>query len=243
MTSFELFFAEQPRIFSVPEPSVTSQDHTQGPACALACPAATVFRNYFVNGHGQAHPNQIDMLDKVGRVVDNHKHHFWDYRNGYVLPTSPDAMARLGTRLKGDSALRATAQAALQVGVHWSTAVTLKRKHSAHKVTQVFCSALPVAYAKSTKSTDWEPFARLVLEAAYEATLLAALVLSVERGGARVRVFLTMLGGGAFGNRRGWIYDAIERAYRLVKTAPLDVILVHFGPVPGDAQKLATSLR
>eukprot|EP00667_Euglena_gracilis_P031576 EG_transcript_46037 len=29
-------------------------DPTQGPACALCCPAATVFRNYFVQGRGQA---------------------------------------------------------------------------------------------------------------------------------------------------------------------------------------------
>ena len=26
---------------------------TLGPACALSCPAATVFRNYFINGTGQ----------------------------------------------------------------------------------------------------------------------------------------------------------------------------------------------
>ena len=38
-----------------------SKDPTQGPACAIACPAATVFRNYFYNGCGQ-NKKQIDML-------------------------------------------------------------------------------------------------------------------------------------------------------------------------------------
>ena len=39
-----------------PEDGVTRyySDAMQGPACALSCPAGTVFRNYFVNGHGQA---------------------------------------------------------------------------------------------------------------------------------------------------------------------------------------------
>ena len=36
---------------------------------------------------------------------------------------------------------------------------------------KVYASALPVAYAHSARAADWEPFARLVLRAAYEATL------------------------------------------------------------------------
>jgi hypothetical protein len=37
-----------------PEKGITSyiSDKTQGPACALSCPGATVFRNYMVNGTG-----------------------------------------------------------------------------------------------------------------------------------------------------------------------------------------------
>ena len=48
-----------------PEAGVTiySKDPTQGPACAIACPAATVFRNYFVNGTGQ-YRTQLDLLHK-----------------------------------------------------------------------------------------------------------------------------------------------------------------------------------
>jgi len=38
-----------------PEKGITDYilDKTQGPACALACPAATVFRNYMINGTGK----------------------------------------------------------------------------------------------------------------------------------------------------------------------------------------------
>ena len=49
--------------------------------------------------------------------------------------------------------------------------------------------ALPVAYAKSTPSADWEPFARLVLRAAYDATLaVAALKALIKQS---TREFLT----------------------------------------------------
>jgi hypothetical protein len=49
-----------------------------------------------------------------------------------------------------------------------------------------------------------------VLEAAYEATLLAA-VLNARRGRSNI-VLLTRLGGGAFGNDDDWITTAMERA-------------------------------
>jgi hypothetical protein len=37
-----------------PEKGITNyiNDKTQGPACALSCPAALVFRNYMINGTG-----------------------------------------------------------------------------------------------------------------------------------------------------------------------------------------------
>jgi hypothetical protein len=62
--------------------------------------------------------------------------------------------------------------------------------------------------------TAWEAFARLVLEAAYEATLLAAVEQS-SAGGPNI-VLLTRVGGGAFGNADEWIDDAIVRALAIV---------------------------
>lgn len=46
-------------------------DHTQGPACALAAPAATVFRNYLVYGGQGQHTTQIDTLKDVGDLFGN----------------------------------------------------------------------------------------------------------------------------------------------------------------------------
>ena len=64
----------------------------------------------------------------------------------------------------------------------------------------------------------------LVLEGAYEATLLAA-ALTAARTGSRL-VFLTRLGGGAFGNDAAWIDTAMARAFDCVRDLGLDVRLV-----------------
>ena len=115
----------------------------------------------------------------------------------------------------------------LKVGVHWETEVQLRPPNPGHRVCQVFCSALPVAYAKSTPSADWEAFARCVLTAAYDATLAAGALLACLRQ-QRVSVYLTGLGGGAFGNRQQWILDAISTALANHSAAPIDVRLVHY---------------
>ena len=75
--------------------------------------------------------------------------------------------------------------------------------------------------------SHWKPFASLVLQAAYEATLFAA-VLNAQRGASNV-VLLTRLGGGAFGNDDGWIDAAMRRALKMMSGFALDVRLVSYG--------------
>jgi hypothetical protein len=93
-------------------------------------------------------------------------------------------------------------------------------------VSQAFCSALPVAYTQIPRS-QWKAFASLVLQAAYEATMWAA-VHNAQRGSSNV-VLLTSLGGGAFGNDASWIHDAMWRALRMLSKVQLDVRLVSYG--------------
>ena len=63
----------------------------------------------------------------------------------------------------------------LRVGMHRDVEVTDAEGERRPLVSQVFCSALPVAYTRVPPS-HWEAFASLVLEAAYEATMSAALL-------------------------------------------------------------------
>ena len=78
----------------------------------------------------------------------------------------------------------------------------------------------------------WEPFARLVLQASYEATLLAA-VEQASAGGSNAggsnKVLLTRIGGGVFGNGNDWIDGAIERAMGIVADAGLEISIVAHG--------------
>jgi len=203
-------------------------DRTQGPACALACPAATVYRNYLVQHEGNTgqHPVQIDNLKEVGVVVGNNGGSYWVMQNGYAMPVGRGSLAELAACLRTEPNLVEQAEAALRVGVHWETSVAPPHEH---RVCQVYASALPCAYARGPPESDWEPFARLVLRAAYEATLAVGAVRSLEAGGARVKCYLTALGGGVFGNRYEWILDAILHALDLYQGWPLDVVLVHYG--------------
>jgi hypothetical protein len=154
------------------------------------------------------------------------------------------------------------------------------------KVCQVFSSALPVAYSKSTPSKDWTVFASIILEAAFSGVLSAGHMMASAKGIAarvdvsnattattttntvpsqsvspneatdaedsqnpaipaeqtkptesphRVKVFLTPIGAGAFGNRVEWIINSLGKALERHRHAPLDVKLVHYGGVVKSA--------
>jgi hypothetical protein len=232
--------------------SIYAQDPTQGPACALACPAATAFRNYYAPGGkgqgGAGERNQINTMLEVEQLLKSSalaspsatvREHFpfWSMSNGYLLPTTTRSMAVLTSLLGSkDSELSANLISRVAVGVHWSTEVHTATRH---RVAQVFSSAVPVAYCKGTKSEDWSLFAALVLQATFEATLLVGAILARQKG-RRVSVFLTAVGGGAFGNRIEWIVEAIQRALDFFRAEPVDVLLVHYGSVvPAQMKRLA----
>jgi hypothetical protein len=228
-----------------PEDGVTrySGDHTQGPACAIAAGAATIYRNYFalVDGEvGQTQQRQINALAGVGKALSSKVglpvSELWQMRNGYALCTAEglDAITRLLRGAEDD--LRDELRAQLAIGLHRNVEVTDVREGSRRLVSQAFCSALPVAYG-SGSPTAWEAFARLVLEASYEATLLSAVEQS-SAGGSSI-VVLTRVGGGAFGNADKWIDDAIVRALAIVDHAGLDVRLVSHGRIHDSNRAIA----
>lgn len=227
--------ASQFNLLEMAGPSVTPErgvgvyehDHTQGPACAIACGAGTIYRNYFadVDGQiGQTNQRQIDCAADLGRQLGNVDMRLWRMQNGYLFPTD-EGLSKISAKLQQMSAdqldrLRGT----LRIGLQWQAAVTLDG--AAHRVSQAYCSALPVAYGRQPRA-QWTDFARLVLDAAYEATLAAAALNASQTGNNTV--FLTLLGGGVFGNDDAWITGAIERAYGRFRHSGLDVRIVSYG--------------
>jgi hypothetical protein len=114
----------------------------------------------------------------------------------------------------------------LRIGVQGHVEVTSSASRGVH-VSQVFCSALPLGVYADVGPELAAPFATLILDGAYEATLWAA-VINAARTGNRT-VFLTMVGGGVFGNDHAWIQSAIARALHLLEATSLDVRLVRHG--------------
>ena len=231
---------------AVPEDGVGiyGSDQTQGPACAVACGAGTIYRNYYVpilleaaatvggggggggDGQqiGQTAARQIDCLQDLGRALGNDDtNKLWTMKNGYALATL-EGLESIERRLAIATSTAQERDALLQlvrIGIQSDTQVTLH--DCRHTVTQVYCSALPVRYGDHA-AYKWQAFARLILEACYEATFHAA-VLNAAKTGNR-RVYLTLVGGGVFGNEIVWILEAMERTLRLFRNVALDVRIV-----------------
>jgi len=238
-----------------PENGITKYqwDNTQGPACSLACAAATVYRNYFTqinykikNNHitenklqiGQTNKIQINNLEDILRILGK------DYitvRNGYTF-SSEDKLILLNNKLSKDYNLRENIIKNLRIGIHYNIGVTFdkfnrklypqnasfKEHKNGHLISQAFCSGISVAYSGLSQNL-WEPFSILILQASYEATLWAA-VLNSKTGGSN-KVFLTFIGGGAYGNDIKWILDAM--AYAIVNTSDygLDIKICHYANI------------
>ena len=230
--------ASQFNLLEMPGPEVTPEDgvtnyvhdHTQGPACAMAAAPATIYRNYFADtgaGFGQTAHRQVNALRDLAEALAPGQ---VPVRNGYALPTPATLRAIAATLAACDPGRIDALRGLLRIGLHRGAEVTASGPGQGQRVSQAFCSALPVAYGQGS-TQDWEPFARLVLEASYEATLAAAAE-NAAIGGSPT-VFLTLVGGGVFGNERDWILDAIYRALGTVEQA-LDVAIVSYAGVSAD---------
>ena len=217
-----------------PEQGVTryESDRTQGPACAIAAAPALIARNYlapFADGLGQTRDRQLDGLADVGAALAGSLGRdvasLWEMRNGYAL-CSEDGLQAIDAHLGGlDNAAIDDLRGRLAIAIQRGVEVTAPGAAPGHLVSQAFCSALPVAYCDHDADV-WRAFARLVLEAAYEATFLEAAI-SAARGGSNV-VLLTLLGGGAFGNEIDWIFAAIGRAVAVCASVDLDIRIVSY---------------
>jgi len=217
-------------------------DCTQGPACAVACAPGTIVRNYFafeaMGGKGptpgQTSENQVQNLRDVESVLENQKHAYFSVKNGYTL-ASDKSLKPLKEVLNSSLTKRDAVMDSLRIGLQWDTEVISSRfgereyKRPQQLVTQAYCSAISVSYSGCAEGS-WEPLARLILAAAYEATLCAAVLNATKHKGkpGAKRVFLTALGGGVFGNPTSWIVDAMDRAFRKFKDCDLEVCIVSF---------------
>ncbi|PHN05170.1 hypothetical protein [Flavilitoribacter nigricans] len=236
--------ASQFNLLEMVSPEVTPErgvgiyefDRTQGPACAIACGAGTIYRNYFVplNGRtGQTADNQVDCLEDIGKALGNEEDQLWQMKNGYALPSREGLRAIDEQLAKLTEAEFEELKGKLRIGWQRQTEVTLGPTRQL--VSQAYCSALPIGYSQNDDFL-WARFARLVLEATYEATLYAGLINRDQTGNERI--FLTLVGGGVFRNREEWIHDAILRVIRKFERTGLDIRIVSYGSPDPRVRKL-----
>ena len=110
-----------------PEQGVTryQSDRTQGPACAIAAGAATIYRNYFVpvqGGVGQTAERQLDGLAEVGaalsRALGLPVGALWTMKNGYALCSRAGLDAITGYLNKHEPEQIDALRGKLRVGLH-----------------------------------------------------------------------------------------------------------------------------
>lgn len=228
--------ASQFNLLEMIGPSITPEagvdryefDYTQGPICAISCGAGTIFRNYFVevNGKlGQSANNQINCLDIMGKALNNKNLKLWEMHNGYSMFNESGLNTLNNELVNLNQNEREALKGKLMTGIQWNTEVTSSENH--HRVSQIYCSALPIAYHRNIGLSNWEPFARIILEATYESTLHAA-VINMEKNNSN-QVYLTLVGGGAFGNQENWILESIQNTIRKFMNVPLDIKIVSYG--------------
>lgn len=114
-----------------PEPGVTryERDGTQGPACAIAAGAATMYRNYFVpvgTQMGQTRDRQINCLAEVGKALAAELgmpvEALWTMENGYAHCTKTGLEA-IGAWIDAEEELNAM-RGRLRIGLHADVEVT-----------------------------------------------------------------------------------------------------------------------
>lgn len=123
----------------------------------------------------------------------------------------------------------------MQRGIEVAFAERFVAPAQPQRVSQVFCSALSCGYTNLGVDL-WEPLATLVLDAVYEATLLAA-AMDLAQGEGSGTVWLTFVGGGAFGNPPEWIARAIGRALVRCQALPLEIRIAHYRRIDSSMQR------
>jgi hypothetical protein len=235
--------ASQFNLLEMTSPDVTpeqgisgySYDMTQGPACAIACGAGTIYRNYFVDLEtqiGQTKHKQIDCLNDIGNILNNNEKELWTMSNGYAL-AQIEGLEIIANELERLNEIEyEVLKGKLRIGVQTESEITISADK--FKVTQCYCSALPIGYS-NIPILYWEKFARLILEATYELTFYAAL--RNFKKTKNNQLYLTLVGGGVFGNKHEWIFDAIRKSISKFSKTPLDVKIVSYGSSNSQVQQ------
>lgn len=232
-----------------PEDGITDycNDLTQGPACALAAPAGTLYRNYFCMGDintntPQTEHNQINLLDELENQIGNDDvpagstdKKYFNIKNGYIF-MNHQQQREFGDLLNHNDYKNTNFFTNLvdyiKIGIQENTEVLaygdqkdlrfFNYENDVSKkfnVSQVYCGALDLYSRKNAYDPANPENINWFCKALLYAYYEATLWFGIINAVRRNNnaVYLTMLGCGAFGNDHAWVVEAISRALRLMK--------------------------
>jgi hypothetical protein len=188
-------------------------DGTQGPFVSLMAPAAAITRRDYVLGKSQIPNNLVNYLDELSS--------YFTVENGYIVGNDKsksltDNYDELLQKVKVMYNKNASVYFDIRNGqpLNVDTGGTFSILDKPIQVHQVFTAAMNIGQGKSgylnrTKDTKDNLLVKLkfLLEAAYTSTYLAA-----HKCGARF-LWLTLVGGGVFGNFIDLIVEAINKVH------------------------------
>jgi len=233
----------------------------QGPACALAAPAAAVVRHYYIPVHdgegegegevGQSSQRQLNLIARLLQAVQGTDGEQWRRRGGGEAEAEAELVrvrngysssdeARLGElnrRWRETSlALQHEAKAQMCVGMHAGVEVPWGAPRFVLlplDERQTVTQVYCSALAVGYSEGCAESWATLacIVLDACYEAVLLCAALEQAEGRGSGRVVLTFLGGGVFGNKAEWIESALARAVVRLTNVGLRVELCHFGEV------------
>lgn len=199
-------------------------DPTQGPFAALsAAPGAFLREEFLIQKTGQEEQATWESLQttKKKQVVllpdDN-----IEYKNGYLKfkTGKQDAILKNLTDLTKDFFIGY--QKNVQVTfdhLNWETKQLSPVNDPSQLISQAFTAALFIGWDETPENDKNLEIAKLILKYAYETTIR----LAAAEG--HKKVYLTLLGGGAFDNPTEWVIEAIKELIPFIKENDLTVIL------------------
>jgi hypothetical protein len=191
-------------------------DVTQGPIASISAGAAAIARVHApfaenvkpVNEWSQTKTKQVNTLEGVSK-------HF-PITNGYVTltgeePSFPPRHSMEYFQLLLKSSICYHKRCQVTSGHHNNRGLE-KTQDPSQTVDQILCAGLNInqglSGAINRRIPNVETKCRFVLDLAYHSTYISAIV------NHRSHIFLTLVGGGAFGNKLDWIYDSIISAHQ-----------------------------
>ena len=211
----------------VPENGITKYiyDRTMGPFACISAAPALIQRAYLIFYDPKTDPStwrqtsrrQINLLEYVGD--------YYPVRNGYVELKTPRVPPK-------------ELMEKMQVGLHSDVQVTfgLTHKGDLHSnvydkeqiIHQVFCSALDLGQVSGSSNyklvknypKEIKALAQQLLDGQYEATIRSGILLGTHK------IYLTLLGGGAFALPLTWIAEAIKKCEKLIVESGIEVIVI-----------------